>query len=980
METELQTVVLVFSLLFLAAGISILLKRIRLPFTVAVLLAGLLLGWLAVQYGPAPHAVAPGEAAETEHPTAVDFHLVTEFLAALRGLGDLSPDLILLIFLPTLIFEAAFSLDARKLLKNLGPILVLAIPALLISTVIVAAALAWGLGESFGLTWPVALLFGALISATDPVAVLALFKELGAPPRLAVLVEGESLFNDATAIVLFTILLGIVTGASTAAGYGALLFAGAVNFFVVFLGGVVMGLVLAYGVTQLVARVWNDELVEITLTTVLAYASFVIAEHYVHVSGVMATVAAGVMLASYGRTKISPPVVEFMHKFWKYLAYIANALIFFLVGIVIPQKVPLAELSTYLGPVALTLAAVVLARAAGVFTLVPILSRFTEPINLRFQTIMFWGGLRGAIALALTLAVANNPQVPDPIKKLFLTLAAGVILTTLLVNAITLRPLLALFGLDKYDRGELFVRGEGRLSVLRRVRAELQRFREEKSFAAPVLERIAGDYEQRERAIQEELRALKSADEGFSGALEEQAFLEQCLTIERRAYLALYARGMLPEKTTKALQHSVDLLFDRLKTGAALPEDRYSPGWLERALTRALTALEAVWLLGRWAANRKADLLADAYDTARGLARGCRTVLEEIEELRATGAVDPLVLSRVERRYQNWMYRAQERMNRMAVQYPEYVEKVQALLAGRLCLNLEREGYHHLGELGVIPDKVIDEMTRDIDQRMERIRRVPRSALHFDVRDLLRQVPFFQNLPERCLAELQRRARPHTVLEDEVIFREGDPSDSLYLIARGAVRISIGPPERILAVLSPGDFFGEMALLSARPRTATATAATPAHLIELRRRAVGEVENDVPELHRALERAYRERLVDQALARHPAFATLTRQQRETLTTFLRPVALAPGEDLAADGSCLLLVRSGELAADGQRLQEGDVQGVEVFTRSRGASRRVRAITAAELFVLGPSELAALAQAAPDIPALVAHRLQSVGAR
>ncbi|MFQ5817248.1 MAG: cation:proton antiporter, partial [Terriglobia bacterium] len=673
MEAELQVVILVFSLLFLAAVISILLKRIRLPFTVAVMLVGLLLGSLAVHYAP-----THPEAAATQHPETLGFHLLTEFLEALRGLSGLSPDLILLIFLPTLVFEAAFTLDARKLLKNLGPILVLAIPALLISTVIVAAALAWGVGERFGLTWSLALLFGALISATDPVAVVALFKELGAPPRLRVLVEGESLFNDATAIVLFTILLGIVTGATEAAGYGALLLVGMVKFLGVFLGGVAVGLVLAYGVIQLVARVQNDELVEITLTTVLAYASFVIAEHYLHVSGVMSTVTAGVMLASYGRTKISPPVVEFMHKFWKYLAYVANALIFFLVGIVIPQKVPLAELSIYLGPLLLTLGAVVLARAAGVFTLVPMLGWFTERIDLRFQTIMFWGGLRGAIALALTLAVVNNPQVPDPVKSLFLTLAAGVILTTLLVNALTIRPLLALFGLDKYDRGELFVRGEGRLSVLRRVQAELKRFREEKSFAAPVLEELTRDYQQREREIQEELRALKRGGEGFSAALEEEAFLEQCLTIERRAYLDLYAQGMLPEKTTKALQHSVDLLFDRLKTGAALPEDRYRPGRLERALTRTLTALEAVRGLGRWAANRKADLLADAYDTARGLARGCRTVLEEIEELRATQAVEPAVLVRVERRYQNWMYRAQERMNRMAVQYQEYVEKVQA--------------------------------------------------------------------------------------------------------------------------------------------------------------------------------------------------------------------------------------------------------------------------------------------------------------
>jgi CPA1 family monovalent cation:H+ antiporter len=963
METELQVVLLVFSLLFLAAVISLALKRIRLPFTVAVLLVGLLLGTLAVSYGP-------GVAGE--HGEGHGF--ASDLLAALLGLSNLSPDLILFIFLPTLIFESAFALDARKLLKNLGPILTLAIPALLISTVIVAAILVWGVGPSFGVTWPVALLFGALISATDPVAVVALFKELGAPPRLNVLVEGESLFNDGTAIVLFHILLGVVTGSMAATSAGRLVLVGMANFFYVFLGGVVIGLVLAFLFAQLISWVRNDELVEITLTTVLAYASFVVAEHYFHVSGVMATVAAGVTLSSYGRTKISPPVVEFMHEFWKYLAYIANALIFFLVGIVIPERVALDELGRYLWPLAITIVAVVLARAAGVFSLVPLVGRFTEKIDLRFQTIMFWGGLRGAVALALVLAVANDPGISSTVKNLFLTLGAGIILATLLVNALTLRPLLEYFDLHKYDRAELLVRGQGMLSVLGQVKEELTRLGDEKSFTAPVLERLGQEYEAREQKLQAELKALRSEAGGFSATLEEQVLLGQLLTVERRAYLDLYARGVLPEKTTKALQHSVDLLLDRLKMGAPLPDDRYRRTWTEAALTRLWTALEASHLLGSWPANRKADLLADAYDTARGLSRGCQSVREEMKHLRHSGAVDPLALAEVDRRYQNWMFRAQERMNRMAVQYPEYVETVQALLAGRLCLHLELEGYRHLGELGVIPDKVVDEMTRTIEEQMERIRRFPRSALRFDVRDLLRQVPFFREATNLCIEELARRAVPHTALEEEIIFHEGDTSDSLYLIARGAVRISVSTPERILAVLGPGEFFGEMALLSARPRTATATAATPASLVELRRRAVEEVEALVPELHQAMLEAYRQRLVDQALARHPAFADLNREQRELLVSFFHPVALNPGEDLSPQGACLVVVRSGELRADRRRLGEGDIFGVEIFLGGGVPPTPLHAVDTAAVFVFGAEELERLKEAAPAIPALVAHRV------
>jgi len=962
MQPEVQVVLLVFTLLFLAAVISLALKRIRLPFTVAVLLIGLLLGTLAVSYGPGAHA------GEKPH------GFTAEFLNALQGVSDISPDLILFIFLPTLIFESAFALDARKLLKNLGPILTLAIPALLISTVIVAAFLVWGVGEAFGVTWPVALLFGALISATDPVAVVALFKELGAPPRLNLLVEGESLFNDGTAIVLFHILLGVVTGSVVATSPLHLALTGMASFFYVFVGGVAIGLLLAFLFAQLIALVRNDELVEITLTTVLAYASFVVAEHYFHVSGVMATVAAGVTLSSYGRTKISPPVAEFMHEFWKYLAYIANALIFFLVGIVIPERVAFDEWGNYLWPLGVTIVAVIVARAAGVFSLVPLLGRFTEKIDRRFQAIMFWGGLRGAVALALVLAVVNDPQIPQSVRSLFLTLGAGVILVTLLVNALTIRPLLEFFDLHKYDRAELLVRGQGMLSVLSRVKGELARLREEKVFAVPVLERLGKEYGKREQELQNELKELRRTGVDYSADLEETVLLGQMLTVERRSYLDLYARGILPEKTTKELQHSVDRLLDLLKMGAGLPEDRYRRTWTSTSLTRLWTALETTGLLGAWPSNRKADLLADAYDTTRGIQRGCRAVLDELHHLHDSGAVDPLALAEVERRYENWMYRAQERMNRMAVQYPEYVEKVQALLAGRFCLNLELEGYRHLGELGVIPDKVVDEMSRTIEEEMARIRRFPRSALRFDIRDLLRQVPFFKEAPNLCIEELAKRARAHTALEDEVLFNEGDSGDSLYLIARGAVRISVSHPDRILAVLGPGDFFGEMALLSARPRTAAATAATPANLLELRRRDVEEVEALVPELHAAMQEAYRERLIDQALARHPAFADLNREQRGTLVHFFRPLDLKEGEDLIDQGPCLLVVRSGALRINARRLQEGDVYGAEVFLGAEPASGIAQALLPTEVFVLGPEDLERLRDAAPGIPALVTHRL------
>jgi CPA1 family monovalent cation:H+ antiporter len=639
----------------------------------------------------------------------------------------------------------------------------------------------------------------------------------------------------------------------------------------------------------------------------------------------MATVAAGVTLSSYGRTKISPPVAEFMHGFWKYLAYIANALIFFLVGIVIPLRIPPQEWGDYLPPLGVTIVAVIFARAVGVFSLVPLVGRFTEKIDRRFQTIMFWGGLRGAVALALVLAVVNNPQISEAVRSLFLTLGAGVILVTLLVNALTIRPLLEFFDLHKYDRAELLVRGQGMLSVLSRVKGELTRLREEKVFAPPVLERLGKEYEKREQQLQEELKEVKS-------------------DAHRRA--PLLRRPLRP----------------RHPPG----EDHQGSAALGGPPARSLED-------GRRVARRPLPPHLDAG--------GPDPAVDRAGSHPDPGRLALQPQGRPAGRHLRHHPRHPARVPRRAGRAPSLARHRRCRPPGpgrsRTALrklDVPRPGAHEphgRPVSGVIPDKVVDEMTGTIEEEMARIRRFPRSALRFDVRDLLRQVPFFKEAPSLCIEELAKRARPHTALEEESLFQEGDSGDSLYLIARGAVRISVSRPNRILAVLGSGDFFGEMALLSARPRTASATAATPANLVELRRRDVEEVEELVPELHTAMQEAYRQRLVDQALARHPAFAD---EQRKTLVHFFRAVDLKEGDDLINEGPCLLVVRSGALRVSTRKLGEGDVYGAEVFLGAESASGTARALRPSSVFVLGRDDLERLREAAPGLPPLVTHRL------
>jgi monovalent cation:H+ antiporter, CPA1 family len=210
---------------------------------------------------------------------------------------QLTPELVLFLFLPALIFESAFNLDARQLVKDIGPILSLAIPALLVSTGIIGTGLWWLIDMDIFL----ALLFGALISATDPVAVVALFKELGAPPRLTVLVEGESLLNDATAIVVFNIILGLLISGGFAASDMGL----AINEFLqVFIGGVLVGALIGILLSELLFRLKAGLSSYLVMSIVLAYASFIVAEHILHVSGVMAVLSAAISLSIFGVSRV----------------------------------------------------------------------------------------------------------------------------------------------------------------------------------------------------------------------------------------------------------------------------------------------------------------------------------------------------------------------------------------------------------------------------------------------------------------------------------------------------------------------------------------------------------------------------------------------------------------------------------------------------------------------------------------------------
>ncbi|HJL24609.1 MAG TPA: cation:proton antiporter, partial [Polyangiaceae bacterium LLY-WYZ-15_(1-7)] len=443
---ELRVVVVLCIALAVGALTRALGKRLRVPYTVAMLLAGVAAGGLLARFGDELHT-----------------------LAALREGHAVTADLILFVFLPALVFESAFALDVHAFRKNLGFVALLAVPALVVATGLTAAWMVGLTSPALGVGgwawgWAPALVFGALISATDPVAVVAILREVGAPKRLGLLIEGESLLNDGTAIVVFGLLIGLLKGAEEVSLGHAVLELGRVAG-----GGVVLGLVLGGLTMAWLGRTFDDPLVEITLTILLAYAAMILAEAVLHVSGVLAIVTAGVTLAGPGRTRISPRVAHFLHQFWEMLAYVANTVIFFLVGVVIVANLPLASLSSVLVGVG-AYAGAMLVRLVVTFAVRPLGNRLVDtPVTTRAAAVMTWGGLRGAVSLALALLLSQQAGIDATLRAQILTVTAGVVLGTILLNGSTTGALLRKLGFTAIGPAEALAEARASEQVLAEV-------------------------------------------------------------------------------------------------------------------------------------------------------------------------------------------------------------------------------------------------------------------------------------------------------------------------------------------------------------------------------------------------------------------------------------------------------------------------------------------------------------------------------
>ncbi|NWG45120.1 MAG: cation:proton antiporter [Alphaproteobacteria bacterium] len=824
-----QVASVVFGLAALLALASLLLplsRRLNLPYTVVLALAGLGLG-TALVTGVTPPGLAGG------------------FLTTLRGLG-LSSDAFLYLFLPPLLFHAGLTIDSRRLMDDIGPVIVLAVVAVLVCTL----AVGFGLAAVSGHGLAVCLLIGAIVSTTDSSAIVAIFRTMGAPRRLTIIVEGESLFNDAAAIASFVLLLGIVTAsAEPRPGSAVLSFTGGL------LGGVAFGWLAGRLTAALIAGIRSVPVAEVTLTVALAYLTFYFAEDHLGVSGITAVVVAAMVMGGEGRTRISPGGWGNLQQTWAQLDFWATSLVFTLAAMLAPSAFAEGMRAEYLW---LSLAVFVLAFLARGFVLYGLMPALTlvgiaEPISRGYKAVIWWGGMRGAVTMALALSVSENPAVPEEVKPFVFAVSTGFTLMTLFIMAPTLRPLMKLMSLDRLTRSDVLVRDRVMALARERVRGRLGDILRDID-----LNRYAARFDPPNAAGEGD----GPRGVGSSPPLSELERVGLLTLANREAelYLDYFARGIVGRRTSDVLRAHAGRMKDAAKVGGFPAYCRAATRYCDFPRAFRLALFVHRWT--GWSGLLKAAI-AERFEVLLVLDRALRD-LRSYNAVSVTALVGKTISERLRGEIQARQEQVAGALAALDLQYPIFAESLRIRYVERIGLLLEEAEYRAQFEQSVISGEVFEDLSERLHQRLEALERRPALDLGLSLSAMLRSVPLFAEADPRTLERIARACRPELAVPGRRIIERGTRGDRMYFIAAGAVRVEA--PERTIRLTS-GQVFGELALLNDTPRSADVIAEGYVNLLVLHRRDLAGLMRSSPDLRRHIEAIARDRLRENEEAR-----------------------------------------------------------------------------------------------------------------
>jgi monovalent cation:H+ antiporter, CPA1 family len=812
-------------LLVIISGIQPLAAKLRLP--PAVLLAG-----FGIAIGAASSLVPHGV-----------------FSAAILTFKELplSSETIIYVFLPLLVFEAGITSDVRRILEDAAPILLLAIVATLVTT----AAIGIALLPIAGVPLVVCLLLGSVVATTDPAAVIAIFRDVGAPARLTRLVEGEALLNDAAAISLFVVLLRmIVSGRELNIG------AGAQEFITSFLGGAALGIFAGRALLSAIPWLRNDRLAEASLTVALAYLAFIAGERLFHVSGIVTVLVAGLTVSALGQARIAPHSWNFLSDLWEQIAFWARSLVFVLASILVPKLLLDLDLHDVLLTVVL-IGAAFTARLAVLFVLLPPLSFFnlTEPISTPYKLTIAWGGLRGALTLALALAVTENRSLSPQIQHFVAVLATGMVLFTMLVSGTTLRPVIRLLGLNRLSLRDRVLRDQALALAYAEVCEGVRETAQQYALSDTAVAEAIAPYEKwiKETGAHEDIEGVVTGRARLTTALLALANQERALVLEA------WAQRTVSTRTVQVLLRNADALIEGARLSGRFGYQRGT----EAALSFRIGFHVAYQLYRRFAIARfLADRLGERFEVLlftrlliTRLIAFTSQRLDPIFGTRTAALARKILTAR--------LAATTAAVEALRHQYPDHAAALETQFLRQSASRREMGRYEALFREGLIAREIYDDLRRSVDEA-EIAKRRPRFDLGLDTRALIAQLEMLSGLDEHQLDRVRRLLRPRFTVPNERIIREGDRADAVYFIASGTAEVVL-PKQRIH--LGTGDFFGEMALLTRQPRQADVVALTYCRLLMLRKTDFERFMAENPDARAEINRvAYARQTMNEAAA------------------------------------------------------------------------------------------------------------------
>lgn len=813
-----HTLLAIAMLLIVVSAIQPLANRLMLSSTVLLAVVGVLLGGGATLVLNSPTVTAPLDEAA---------------LAVARF--PVSAEVFLYIFLPLLVFHGALSIDVRRLARDWAPVLVMAVVAVVVTT----AAIGYALAPLAGVPLTACLMLGAIVATTDPSAVVGIFHEIGANSRLTRLVEGESLLNDAAAISIFTILLSQLTGQHPMSFAAATL-----TFVSSFAGGLAVGFVLARAMLAALPFLGNNRTAEVTLTLALPYIAYLLCDEYLDFSGVVAAAAAGLTVSAVGPSTVRPQSWQYLQDVWGQLAFWASSLVFVMASMLVPRLM-LGMQQWDLVLIGVVIASAMAARAAVLFGALPLLEwgRLAQRVPNPFKVTMLWGGLRGAITLALALSVTENRAVPREVQQFVAILATGYVLSTLLVNGTTLRFLVHALKLDRLSPADQALRNQVVAIGLGEVRDKLRGTAVELGFSAPATAHVVDLYDRRvkvETAANTFDTAIGDRDRVILGLI---TFASQ----ERSLLAEMFQDQGLSRRVMENLLWNAESMID-----GARSEGRF--GYLQAARKRLQPSLRfhlAQALHRRFRIDtplmhcmaERFEMLLLTHLVSRSMTRFMRRRMEPVLGHRVTEVVSDIVGRREDL--------LEDAMETLRIQYPGYAEALETRILRQVGLRLEAEEYSQLRHESLVGEELYDELVRGLELLRRQVARPLQFNIQAGLDKRIEEFPLFAGLQDALLHDLAMSVTIRFAVPGEWIYRRRQRAGSVFFISRGEVELQM---EGLSLALSHGDVLGEAELLRPSRRRGRARAISFCHLLELDAGSFHRLLMEAPELAARLER------------------------------------------------------------------------------------------------------------------------------